>query len=122
MASITRSSALSTLVVVILIATLPGAIRRIVQTGDLYLFTRHFFDDMLARLSGPGRIRFLLQPTVAILLGSRDGVKDARMGLPPYLWALAFMVNIGASCCVVRLHPYANSLPSQSFWTVFRNF
>jgi len=90
MASITCSSALSTLVVVILIATLPGAIRRIVQTGDLYLFTRHFFDDMLARLSGAGRLRFLLQPTVAILLGLRDGVKDARMGLPPYLWALAF--------------------------------
>ena len=90
MASITRSSALSTVVVVILIATLPGAIRRIVQTGDLYLFTRHFFDDMLARLSGAGRIRFLLQPSVAILLGLRDGGKDARMGLPPYLWALAF--------------------------------
>jgi hypothetical protein len=90
MASITRSSALSTLAVVILIATLPGAVRRIVQTGDLYLFTRHFFDDMLARLSGAGRIRFLLQPTVAMLLGSRDGLKDARLGLPSYLCALAF--------------------------------
>jgi hypothetical protein len=45
---------------------------------------------MLARLSGAGRIRFLLQPTVATLLGLRDGVKDARIGLPPFLWALAF--------------------------------
>jgi hypothetical protein len=90
MASISRSSILSTLLVFVLLITLPGAIRRIVHTGDLYLFTRHFFDDMLARLSGAGRLRFLLQPTVAILLGSRDGRKDARMGLPPYLWALAF--------------------------------
>jgi hypothetical protein len=121
MASITRSSVLSTLVVVILIATLPGAIRRIVQTGDLYLFTRRFFDDMLARLSGAGRIRFLLQPTVAILLGFRDGRKDARMGLPPFLGPLHSMASIGASFCEVSLHPYANSLPSQSFWTSFRN-
>jgi hypothetical protein len=90
MVSITRSSIVTTLAVVVLLATLPGAISRLVQTGDLYLFTRHFFDDMLARLSGAGRLRFLLQPTVAILLGSRDGVKDARMKLPPYLWALAF--------------------------------
>ncbi len=90
MASITRSSILGTLVVVILVATIPGAIRRIIQTGDLYLFTRQFFEDISARLSGAGRFRFLLQPTVAILLGSRDGLKDARMGLPPYLWALAF--------------------------------
>lgn len=90
MASITRSSILSILVVVILVATIPGAIHRVIQTGDLYLFTRQFFEDMFARFSGAGRFRFLLQPTVAILLGSRDGRKDARMGLPPYLWSLAF--------------------------------
>jgi hypothetical protein len=89
-ASIKHSWFLGALVAVILLATLPGSIRRILQTGDLYLFTRQFFDDMLARLSGTGRLRFLLQPTVAILLGARDGVKDARMGFPPYLWALAF--------------------------------
>jgi hypothetical protein len=90
MASVTRSSILTTLVAAVLLLTLPGAIRRIAQSGDLYLFSRQFFDDMLARLSGPGRFRFLLQPTVAILLGSRDGRKDARRGLPPYLWALTF--------------------------------
>jgi hypothetical protein len=85
-----RTWILTILVVAILMATVPGAIRRILQTGDLYLFTRQFFDDMLARLSGAGRFRFVLQPIVAILLGSRDGLKDARKGDPPYLWALAF--------------------------------
>jgi hypothetical protein len=89
-AFITRSSIVTTLVVVILLATLPSSIRRILQTGDLYLFSRQFFDDMLARLTGAGRLRFLLQPTVAILLGARDGLKDARRGLPPFLWALTF--------------------------------
>jgi hypothetical protein len=90
MASLTRSSILSALVVVIVLATLPSAIRRIVQTGDLYLFTRQFFEDMFARFSGTGRLRFIFQPTLAILLGSRDGRKDAKIGLPSYLWVLAF--------------------------------
>jgi cystathionine beta-lyase/cystathionine gamma-synthase len=56
MASITRSSILSTLIVVIVLATLPSAIRRVVQTGDLYLFTRQFFEDLFARLSGAPQI------------------------------------------------------------------
>jgi hypothetical protein len=85
-----RTWSLTILVVAILVATVPAAIRRILQTGDLYLFTRQFFDDMLARLSGAGRFRFVLQPIIALLLGSRDGQKDARKGVPPYLWALAF--------------------------------
>jgi len=90
MASVSRSSVLSAVVIGILLAALPGAIRRIIQTGNPYLFTHDFFADLLARLSGPGRMRFILQPTVAILLGARDGVKDARAGLPPFIWALGF--------------------------------
>jgi hypothetical protein len=31
-----------------------------------------------------------VQPTVAIILGSWSGIKDAREGIPPFLWALAF--------------------------------
>jgi len=122
MASITRSSILGTLVVVILVATIPGAIRRIIQTGDLYLLLGSFFEDISARLSGAGRFRFLLQPTVAILLGSRDGLKDARMGLLPIFGPLHSMVSIGASCFGVRLYPYANLFAVGIFWTLFRNF
>lgn len=81
---------LTTLVVVILLAALPSAILRILRTGDFYLFGQQFFEDMLARLSGPGRLRFIVQPAVAVFLGSRDGLKDARTGTPPFLWALAF--------------------------------
>jgi hypothetical protein len=54
------------------------------------LFTDQFFQNILARLSGPGRLRFIIQPTVAIILGARGGVKDASAGLPPFLWALVF--------------------------------
>jgi hypothetical protein len=74
----------------VLLAALPGAILRILHTGDLYLFTERFFQDILARLSGPGRLRFIFQPTVAIILGVRSGIKDAREGLSSFLWALAF--------------------------------
>jgi len=77
-------------VITLLLVPLPGVILRILHTGDPYLFTERFFQDILARLSGPGRLRFVVQPTVAILLGVRSGIKDAREGAPPFLWALAF--------------------------------
>jgi len=86
--SFSRGTVLSTLVVVIILAVLPGAVQRIIRTGDPYLFTRQFFEDMLTRLSGPGRFRFILQPSVALFLGIRDGVKDARSGCAPFLSAL----------------------------------
>jgi hypothetical protein len=71
-----------------LLAALPSAIRSLIETGP-YLFTARFFADMVARLSGPGRLRFILQPAVATILGVRDGKRDARLGLPPFLWSLA---------------------------------
>jgi hypothetical protein len=38
---------------------------------------------------GPGHLRFFLQPLLAIILGIRDGVADARLERPPYILALA---------------------------------
>ncbi len=46
--------------------------------------------DLLARLHGPGALRFIVQPLVAVLLGVRDGLADARAGRPLYLWGLFF--------------------------------
>lgn len=88
--SVSRSSIIVALAVTVLLAALPGAIQRIVQTGDLYLFTQRFFEDMVARLSGPGRLRFILQPVVASFVGIRDGKRDAHEGRPAFLSALAF--------------------------------
>lgn len=86
--SLSRSSILSALAIAILLAALPDAIARIVRTGNPYLLSRQFFDDMLARLSGAGRLRFIFQPLVAIFIGVRDGIKDSRIGCPPFLLAL----------------------------------
>jgi hypothetical protein len=44
--------------------------------------------DMLARPGGPMTFRFILQPAMAAVVAWRDGVRDARIGRRPYLWAL----------------------------------
>lgn len=86
--SLSRSSILTALAILILLAALPGAIQRLLQTGDPYLLTRKFFDDILARLSGAGRLRFILQPTIALLIGRRDGIRDFQTRRPPFLVGL----------------------------------
>jgi hypothetical protein len=45
--------------------------------------------DYLRRMmAGPGSMRFILQPTVAVLLGVWHGIVDAGLGRPPYLAGL----------------------------------
>ena len=44
--------------------------------------------DLLGRASGPFSFRVFMQPTMAIALALRDGVRDARLGRPPYLRTL----------------------------------
>jgi hypothetical protein len=91
--SISRSSVLTAIVIAVLLAATPFAVWEFVRTGELYLLSHRFVDDMVARLHGLGRMRFILQPTVAIILGVRDGVKDARAGSPPFLSALVFRTS-----------------------------
>jgi hypothetical protein len=72
----------------VLAAATPFAVAEFFRTGHFYILSRRFVDDIFARLHGPGRLRFIFQPTVAIILGARDGLKDARAGEPPFLWGL----------------------------------
>ena len=81
---------LASLTLLVLILSLPQSLRAAFERGGFYLFSREFFEDLPKRLTGPGRFRFVLQPTVAILLGMRDGLLDARLGRPPYLYSLLF--------------------------------
>ena len=46
------------------------------------------WSDILDRPGGPMTFRFILQPAMAIIAALRDGVKDARLGRRPYVWAL----------------------------------
>jgi hypothetical protein len=43
---------------------------------------------LLSRLDGPMHFRFIVQPLVAMILGARAGLRDARAGEPPFLWAV----------------------------------
>jgi len=51
------------------------------------LLTR-FWSDLVARVHGPFSFRFVLQPVMAILYATRDGIVDARQGRPPYFWTI----------------------------------
>src|SRR4051812_44465193 len=45
-------------------------------------------EQLLGRVSGPYSFRLVLQPLVAASLAIRAGVRDARSGRAPFLWAL----------------------------------
>jgi hypothetical protein len=46
------------------------------------------WENFLARTEGPLHFRFFLQPTVAVLLAIRAGLKDARGDRPAFLWSV----------------------------------
>ena len=47
-----------------------------------------FLDNMVARVSGPMKLRLFLQPTMAAIFAIRSGLKDAREGRPAFLWTV----------------------------------
>lgn len=47
-----------------------------------------FVENLIDRLSGPMHFRILLQPSVALYFGIRDGLADARSGNSPYFWSV----------------------------------
>jgi hypothetical protein len=79
---------LTGLTVLVLALSVPGSLRDAWQRGGFYLFSHEFLEDLPKRLFGPGRFRFLLQPSVAAALGLAAGRADARAGREPYLYAL----------------------------------
>jgi len=84
-----RRDTIVTVVVFIAIAiSIPFAIVDTLEKGRIYLFSRQFLEELPQRFTGPGRFRFLLQPLVAIVLGIRGGLRDAKAGNPPYLFRL----------------------------------
>jgi hypothetical protein len=48
-------------------------------------------DTLGAMVGGPGSLRFLVQPLIAIALGIRDGRLDAAAGRPPYVFGIVFV-------------------------------
>jgi hypothetical protein len=83
-----RDTIVMVLAFVVIVIALPFAIVDTIETGRVYLFSRQFLEELPRRFTGSGRLRFILQPTVAIVLGIRGGLADAKAGNVPYLFGL----------------------------------
>jgi len=55
-----------------------------------------FWQGIVIGLAGKGHLRLILQPAIAIILGIRLGVSDARKGREPFLLRLFIRENRGA--------------------------
>jgi len=88
--TLTLQNVVFALVVLVLLAAVPFSLRYAYQHGGFYLFSRQFFVDLPKRLKGPGRMRFIFQPAVAIFFGIRAGINDARTGRQPYMLGVLF--------------------------------
>ena len=85
-----RETIVTVLATLVIVAAIPFAILDTVETGRVYLFSRQFLEELPRRFTGPGRLRFIPQPMLAILLGVRGGLADAKTGTPPHLFGLLF--------------------------------
>jgi len=85
-----RDTIVTVLVLLAIAIALPFAIRDTLETHRVYVFSRQFLEELPQRFTGPGRLRFILQPVTAILLGLHGGLRDANAGNPPYLFGLIF--------------------------------
>ena len=85
-----RETIVTALAALVIAAAIPFAIMDTIETGRVYLFSRQFLEELPRRFTGPGRLRFILQPMFAILLGVRWGIADAKAGHQPYLFGLFF--------------------------------
>jgi hypothetical protein len=91
---------LGVLTLLVLAASAPASLADAYERGGLYLFSRAFLEDIPERLMGPGRFRFVLQPLMAISLGIRSGLADARAGRGPYI--LEILWHRGARRALLR--------------------
>ena len=85
-----RETIVTALAVLVIAAAIPAAIVDTIEKGRIYLFSSQFLEELPRRFTGPGRFRFIMQPVLAVLLGVRGGLADAKAGNPPYLFGLLF--------------------------------
>ena len=53
--------------------------------GDILM---RVWQSLGPRISGPLKFRLVFQPSMAVFLAIRSGLRDAQLGKPPYFWAL----------------------------------
>jgi len=85
-----RDTVVTVLALLVIVIALPFAITDTIETGRLYVFSRQFLEELPQRFTGAGRLRFILQPMIAVILGIRGGLADAKAGNHPYIFGLLF--------------------------------
>jgi hypothetical protein len=63
-------------------------VQRSYISGEVDDVFNRFVTQLIGRIHGPFAFRFALQPIMAGLFAALDGVKDARLGRPAYLWSV----------------------------------
>jgi hypothetical protein len=58
------------------------------EVSEIQEILTRFWDQLIAQPSGPLAFRLILQPIMATILAILDGLKDARVGRPPYSWTI----------------------------------
>ena len=104
------TSILAVILLLVLALSVPRSLRAAFDRGGVYLFSREFFEDIPKRLAGPGRFRFVLQPLIAIILGVRSGLADARAGRPAYLYGVLFHPDLRSKLVKTGFEAVANLL------------
>lgn len=51
-------------------------------------FVTRIVENLIGRVSGPMKLRLIIQPLMATVFAVRDGLRDARVKRPPFFWAL----------------------------------
>ena len=46
----------------------------------------HIWEGLISRTTGPLKFRFVLQPSVSVVLAIRSGLQDWRERKPPFFW------------------------------------
>jgi hypothetical protein len=57
------------------------------EYGFSMVVHERFWDDIAGRFTGPMKFRCLLQPTMALIAGVPDGIRDARRGHVSFFWS-----------------------------------
>ena len=83
-----RDTIVPALAFLVIAIAIPFAIVDTFEQGRVYIFSRQFLEELPQRFTGTGRLRFVLQPLTAIVLGIRGGLRDAKAGNPPYIFGL----------------------------------
>jgi len=59
-----------------------------IASGTIEEMLTHLWKVLVGQLHGPLSFRLILQPSVAVILAIRAGLRDARAGRPAYLGAV----------------------------------